>query len=271
MKIKTEIREIEREYRIRGLDENEILCDFYGLTSWKQKRGAAIFVHGGGFVGGSKDQFLAPASYLALKKNVLGITVEYRTANKNPYPAPVLDLFSIFKWLQDNADSLNVDLEQVYVIGGSPGANIAACAMFADKEWKIQQGVPLSIFQPKNGIFLNGIYDMKEFYRRNLNEQHRVKQYLELSDSDLKNDEKFFQTSPIKKARGGLRIALLHGSMDEVVPVEQCRKMEHALRKKGSLVKTILFFEEKHGWFNDPIKMYAVIDEIERFMIKPDK
>lgn len=59
--------------------------------------------------------------------------------------------------------------------------------------------------------------------------------------------------------------------MDEVVPVEQCRKMEHALRKKGSLVKTILFFEEKHGWFNDPIKMYAVIDEIERFMIKPDK
>ncbi len=271
MEMKTETGEIERGYRIRGLDETEILCDFYGLRSRKQKRAAAIFVHGGGFVGGSKDQFLAFASYLALKNNVLGITVEYRTANKKPYPAPVLDLFSIFKWLQEHADFLNVDLEQVYLIGGSPGANIAACAMLADKEWKIQQGVPLSIFQPKNGIFLNGIYDMKDFYWRNLEEQHRVEKYLELSDSGSQNDGKFFQTSPVKKARGGLRVALLHGSMDDVVPVEQCWKMEQAMQKKGSIVKTIIFFGEKHGWFNDPIKMYPVIDEIERFMMKPDK
>ena len=41
-----------------------------------------------------------------------------------------------------------------------------------------------NIFQPVNGIFLNGIYDLEEFYLQNSSERERVKKYL--GEKDIK-------------------------------------------------------------------------------------
>lgn len=262
---------IQRDYPIAGIDGSRIFCDLYGLENRRADRPAVVFVHGGGFVGGDKDQFLAASAYLALAADALCVTVQYRTAEVEPYPAPVIDLFGVFGWLQEHWRDLGICLEKICVAGGSPGANIGAMAMLADSGWKKRYGIDLKIFQPVNGIFLNGIYDMEAFYRQNPQERRRVEQYLGLDLGDFgraAKTERLREGSPIRMGRAGCRLLLLHGSEDRVIPPEQCWEMEAAMRRAGSWTKTVMFPGEGHAWFNSQEKWYPVIEQMELFLRK---
>ena len=50
-------------------------------------RGALLFLHGGGFVGGRKEQFLGICASAALKTGWVCASLDYRLAGKAPFPA----------------------------------------------------------------------------------------------------------------------------------------------------------------------------------------
>ena len=65
-----------------------------------------------------------------------------------------------------------MDPALVFVVGGSPGANIGAMSILADKRMIENFSLdPKLVFQPVNGIFLNGIYDLTDFCERNPKER----------------------------------------------------------------------------------------------------
>ena len=53
-------------------------------------RGALLFLHGGGFVGGRKEQFLGICASAALKTGWVCASLDYRLAGKAPFPAQSL-------------------------------------------------------------------------------------------------------------------------------------------------------------------------------------
>ena len=84
-----------------------------------------LFVHGGGFVGGDKNDYDNVPAYFA-RHGFLGVNMNYRVAPKATYPAATVDIGNVVKWLGDNAARYGGDPKRIVVIGHSAGAALVS-------------------------------------------------------------------------------------------------------------------------------------------------
>lgn len=84
-----------------------------------------IFLHGGGFVAGGLDSHDEMARVLTKETGCVTVSVDYRLAPENPFPAAPDDCFAALKWAVAHAAALNADTSNVAVIGDSAGGNLA--------------------------------------------------------------------------------------------------------------------------------------------------
>lgn len=89
--------------------------------------GALLWMHGGGLVMGSPDSGHALCSRLAAELGILVVSVDYRLAPEDPFPAGLDDCFDALTWIRDHASDLGVDVDRIAVGGDSAGAGLAAC------------------------------------------------------------------------------------------------------------------------------------------------
>ena len=265
-------KRVVRNIEIPGINGKKVICDVYGVKPINLELGlrpAVIFLHGGGFVAGDKDQFLGMAALLALEEDILCITVQYRLATEATCPSQIIDCYSVCNWLLHKQKTFSVNPELIFLAGGSPGANIAAMAILSGQEhMHIMDVEKKNIFQPVNGIFLNGIYDLEEFYLQNSSERERVKKYL--GEKDIKKASMHFW-SPIYAKKAGCNIWMLHGTCDEIVPLQQCVRMKQHLQENGSRAWIKIFPQKHHAWFNSPEEVYSVVEEIARCIKKRER
>jgi len=95
---------------------------------------AVLFFHGGGFVGGTLDVVENPCKALAEYAGAVVVSVDYRLAPENPFPAGLTDCFDAVKWVYAHADELNVNRTQIAVCGDSAGGNLATICAMKDAE-----------------------------------------------------------------------------------------------------------------------------------------
>lgn len=87
-----------------------------------------LFFHGGGWVHGTLDMFDRLCAELAVQANCAVISVDYRLAPENPFPAAWEDALMSLQWVKDNHAKLGVDANRIALAGDSAGGNIAAAA-----------------------------------------------------------------------------------------------------------------------------------------------
>jgi acetyl esterase len=86
-----------------------------------------IYYHGGGWVIGDLDTHDDVCRFLAAAAGVCVLSVGYRLAPENPFPAAVEDAFSAFAWAAgEGAERLAADPVRIAVGGDSAGGNLAA-------------------------------------------------------------------------------------------------------------------------------------------------
>ncbi|MGH2905833.1 MAG: alpha/beta hydrolase [Solirubrobacterales bacterium] len=85
-----------------------------------------MFIHGGGFVVGDIESYDFQARTLAEKSGATVLSVHYRLAPEDPFPAGVDDALAAAEWTLSNVDSLGRDPANVIVAGDSAGGNLAA-------------------------------------------------------------------------------------------------------------------------------------------------
>jgi acetyl esterase/lipase len=84
-----------------------------------------VWVHGGGFIAGSKDNITGYLQALAAK-NFAVVGVNYSLAPTRRYPTPVLQVNRALAFLSRNEPALHVDVTRLFLAGDSAGAQIAA-------------------------------------------------------------------------------------------------------------------------------------------------
>ena len=93
---------------------------------------AVLTIHGGGFVLGSIESEHALGVHLATALGIVVVSVEYRLAPEDPFPAGLHDCYAALLWIDDQADALGVDRSRVAVAGQSAGGGLAAAlALFS--------------------------------------------------------------------------------------------------------------------------------------------
>lgn len=85
-----------------------------------------LFFHGGGWVICDLDTHDTVCRSLAAGTGATVLSVDYRRAPEDPFPAGLDDCYSATTWAVDHAAELAVDPRRVAVAGDSAGANLAA-------------------------------------------------------------------------------------------------------------------------------------------------
>jgi acetyl esterase len=85
-----------------------------------------IYFHGGGYVMGNLDSEDPQCRYLANQASCLVVSVNYRLAPENKFPACVEDAFAATQWVSNNASELGGDSKRLAVSGQSCGGTLAA-------------------------------------------------------------------------------------------------------------------------------------------------
>ncbi|MER6266669.1 alpha/beta hydrolase [Streptomyces sp900105755] len=98
----------------------------YRAGGHKAPSGALLWIHGGGMVVGAARQSNAWCSRVAEELGLLVVSVDYRLAPENPFPAALNDCYRTLCWLHDNAAELGLDRDRIAVGGESAGGGLAA-------------------------------------------------------------------------------------------------------------------------------------------------
>jgi acetyl esterase len=89
-------------------------------------------VHAGGFVLGDLDASHASSIAIARGVGAVVVSVDYRLAPENPFPAGLEDCYAALSWFSTHAAELGVDPERIAIHGGSAGGGLcAALALLA--------------------------------------------------------------------------------------------------------------------------------------------
>jgi len=87
---------------------------------------ALLWLHGGGYILGHPRQDDRRCAALARGLGITVVSVDYRLAPHNPFPAPLDDCHTAWLWLQDKATELAIDPTRIAVGGTSAGGGLAA-------------------------------------------------------------------------------------------------------------------------------------------------
>ena len=84
-----------------------------------------VWIHGGGWVSGDKDEVDNYLKILA-SKGFTTVGVDYTIAPEAQYPTPLFEVNDALKYIQDNAERLNIDSNKIVLAGDSAGSQITA-------------------------------------------------------------------------------------------------------------------------------------------------
>ncbi|HUQ58899.1 alpha/beta hydrolase [Lentzea sp.] len=101
-----------------------------------EARGTVVWMHGGGWCIGDVETEHPWASRVAARSGCAVISVGYRLAPENPFPAALDDAWTVLRWAHENA----ADPDLVAVAGHSAGGGLAAALALRARD---EQGPPI--------------------------------------------------------------------------------------------------------------------------------
>ena len=147
-------------------DDADALLDIHRpapVAGGRQSVPAVVWIHGGGWVAGSKDE---TANYLRIlaAEGFVVIAVDYTLAPRGRYPLPLEQVRDALSYLAEHAIEFNLDLTRVVIAGDSAGSQIAAqtALAIADPHYAQRIGItpPLPAINLKAAILHCGAYDL---------------------------------------------------------------------------------------------------------------
>ena len=93
-----------------------------------------VFFHGGGFVVGSLDGYDEFCRNLCHGAGCIIVSVDYRLAPENKFPAATDDCLAATRWVAEHAAEFNADPAHIVVVGDSAGGNLAAVTSLRIRE-----------------------------------------------------------------------------------------------------------------------------------------
>lgn len=90
------------------------------------KENLIIFIHGGGWTTESVDTYNRVCRTMTRKLKCRVVSIEYRLAPENPFPAGLQDCYSVTRKIFTNPKLLGVPADRITLIGDSAGGNLAA-------------------------------------------------------------------------------------------------------------------------------------------------
>jgi len=114
-----------------------------------------VYFHGGGFVIADLDVYDGGPRGVSRFADVVILSVHYRQAPENKFPAAHEDAVAAWRWAVDNAASIGGDPRRIAVMGESAGGNLAINVSIAARDQGLQAPAHQVLIYPLVGNDLN--------------------------------------------------------------------------------------------------------------------
>lgn len=111
-------------------DESWQVVDIHHGRTRDGRRPALVYVHSGGWIGGSHTDLMDPLADLTGAGFTVA-SVSYALAPEATHPVAVAEVATAIDWLADNAERLGVDPARIGVVGRSAGGHLALLAVYS--------------------------------------------------------------------------------------------------------------------------------------------
>jgi acetyl esterase/lipase len=201
----------------------------------RDARPGAIVIHGGGWIGGSRDWVAELVCLRFIEKGFVVANVEYQVAKDAKAPAAVDDVLRAARWFLENTPKFGVDPSRVVVTGDSAGGHLALMVgMWPETPPRVRAVV---------NFF--GITDVND----QLAGSNRRPSTVQWVPEQEGRDELAQRMSPLMYARAGLPpILTIHGTADPSVPYEHAVKLTKAIQSAGGTAILVTVEGGGHGF-----------------------
>lgn len=122
-----------------------------------------VWIHGGAWISGSKEQ-VDPYARILAENDFTVVTLNYTISPEAIYPTAITQLNEALGYLVDNAADLGIDPDRIVIAGDSAGANLTSqlAVITTNPDYAAELGIRPSLRPDQlRGVVLNcGIYDV---------------------------------------------------------------------------------------------------------------
>ena len=210
-----------------------------------------LFIPGGAWVHGSRLlQGYALMSHLA-ELGWVCLSIDYRVAPHNPWPAHITDVKTAIAWARANVDKFGGDRNFVAIAGTSAGGHLAALAGLTANDPELQGELPEGSDTSVDAVV--GIYGRYDWQDKSTVERVRFVDFLErivVKRKIDKHPDVFRKASPIARVHSDAPpFLVVHGTGDSVIPVAQARSFVDRLKEVSrSVVSYVELPGAGHGF-----------------------
>jgi acetyl esterase/lipase len=210
-----------------------------------------IWVHGGGWQGGSKDG-CPPLRAGYTEKGFAVASIGYRLSGDAVFPAQIEDCKAAIRWLRAHAEEHNLDPERFGVWGSSAGGHLVALLGTSGDVEDFDVGPHLDQLSRVQAVCdYYGPTDFKVFVTTPRYESHARDNSPEaklLGGAVLENSDKVARVNPITYVGDDdPPFLIVHGDKDGTVPLNQSQLLFDALKEAGVPVHFHTIHGAGHG------------------------
>lgn len=209
-----------------------------------------VFIHGGGWNGGSWKHFARQSAYIA-SRGMVAISIDYRT-KKDHGTSPkecVKDAKSAMRWVKSHASELGIDPDKIVAGGGSAGGHLAASVATLSKFNEEGEDTSVSCV-PKAMVLFNPVVDCGPGSKPH----KRIKEYWQ----DISPFHNLSKNTP--------PCIVFQGTADEIVNYKSIEKFAAKMKELGIRCDAHFYKDQPHSFFNKT-KFYETVLEMDKFLI----
>ncbi len=211
--------------------QRSLRLDIYKPKKVEQLVPGLVFIHGGGWRGGDKKVYRLHASRYA-DRGYVSVSVAYRFSGQSPFPAAVEDVKCAVRWMRAEGKRYGIDPNKIAVLGGSAGGHLA---MMVGYSWDVKElegkgGHQQMSSKVQAVVNLYGPSDLTVPIAKGSDLVQRFlggKKYEEAPELYKKASPIYYLTKDDPPT------LILHGTLDQTVPIEQSDALAQKLKKLG--------------------------------------
>lgn len=234
------VREV-KDIEYGNADGHALLLDLYLPKDARKPVPGLIFVHGGGWKGGNRRDYL-PYTIRFAERGYAAATISYRLVKDATFPGCVQDAKCAVRWMRAKGGEYGIDPDNIAILGGSAGGYLSMMVGYTPEVAPLGGAGGHEEVSSRVQAVVN-LYGPTDLAAEIARTSPEVLNFIGKPYEEAPN--LYVEASPITYVSADDPPTLVfHGTVDDIVPVEQADLLVAKLKEMNVPV----IYDRVEGW-----------------------